>query len=105
MLDLLIVLFFKLCINVELVSKIKCVCPQCVFNHDGNLFAAITGKVIHIYNVRTQKKVELTGHDKKVSHHRIQSSETNLHAIFLYNVDQISLVHIDTLFEPFRCCR
>ncbi|XP_058249353.1 cilia- and flagella-associated protein 57-like [Hemibagrus wyckioides] len=63
----------RLCLMNILVDKFQTVqefptgpYEQCVFNHDGNLFAAITGKVIHVYNVRTQKKVELTGHRKKV---------------------------------------
>lgn len=44
-----------------------CVCPQCVFNHDGNMFAAVNKKVIHVYNIRTGKKLDLNAHLKKVS--------------------------------------
>ncbi|TSL47572.1 Cilia- and flagella-associated protein 57 [Bagarius yarrelli] len=41
-------------------------CTECVFNHDGNKFAAINGNVIHVYNLRTLKKLELIGHKEKV---------------------------------------
>lgn len=48
-------------------------CPQCVFNHDGNVFAAVSDKLINICNIRTGEKVHLNGHINKVStfhHHR-----------------------------------
>ncbi|XP_047674582.1 cilia- and flagella-associated protein 57-like isoform X2 [Tachysurus fulvidraco] len=63
----------RLCLMSLLVDKFQTVkefptgsCTQCVFSHDGNTFAAVSIKVILIYNVRTQKKVELRGHRKEV---------------------------------------
>ncbi|XP_034157779.2 cilia- and flagella-associated protein 57-like [Pangasianodon hypophthalmus] len=41
-------------------------CTECVFNHDGNMFAAVNKNVIHIYNIRTGEKLDLNGHRKKV---------------------------------------
>ncbi|XP_058248965.1 cilia- and flagella-associated protein 57-like [Hemibagrus wyckioides] len=41
-------------------------CTECVFNHNGNKFAAIIGKMIHVYDIRTQKKLDLSGHHQQV---------------------------------------
>ncbi|XP_047674912.1 cilia- and flagella-associated protein 57-like [Tachysurus fulvidraco] len=41
-------------------------CSKCIFNHDGNLFAAVSENLISIINFRTGGKVELKGHNGKV---------------------------------------
>ncbi|XP_060739669.1 cilia- and flagella-associated protein 57-like [Tachysurus vachellii] len=41
-------------------------CSECVFNHDGNLFATVSENLISIINFRTGGKVELKGHNGKV---------------------------------------
>lgn len=41
--------------------------PQCVFNHSGNMFAAVSENLISIVNIRTGKIVKLNGQISKVS--------------------------------------
>ncbi|KAK3506828.1 hypothetical protein QTP70_029069, partial [Hemibagrus guttatus] len=41
-------------------------CTECVFNHDGSRFAAISENMIHIFNIKTQKRLDLSGHHKQV---------------------------------------
>ncbi|GAA6099387.1 cilia- and flagella-associated protein 57-like isoform X2 [Tachysurus ichikawai] len=53
-------------------------CTECVFNHDGNKFAAVNQNVITIYNIRTQKKMDLNGHHKKVQSVKWSENDTRL---------------------------
>ncbi|XP_017309295.1 cilia- and flagella-associated protein 57 isoform X2 [Ictalurus punctatus] len=54
-------------------------CTECVFNHDGNMFAAVNKKVIHVYNIRTGKKLDLNAHLKKVQ--SVKWREDDLHLV------------------------
>lgn len=54
-------------VNITIKEGSIDVFPQCVFNHDGNLFAAVSENLISIINFRTGGKVELKGHNGKVS--------------------------------------
>ncbi|XP_060758433.1 cilia- and flagella-associated protein 57-like [Neoarius graeffei] len=54
-------------------------CTECVFNHDGNMFAAIEKNVIYVYNIRTFEKLDLMGHRKKVQ--SVKWSEDDRHLV------------------------
>ncbi|XP_017339117.1 cilia- and flagella-associated protein 57 isoform X2 [Ictalurus punctatus] len=41
-------------------------CNECVFSHDGNMFAAVSDNLINICNISTGEKVDLNGHINKV---------------------------------------
>ncbi|XP_017350530.1 cilia- and flagella-associated protein 57 isoform X1 [Ictalurus punctatus] len=63
----------KVCLMNVLVDEFRTVqefnihnCSECVFNHDGNVFAAVSDKLINICNIRTGEKVHLNGHINKV---------------------------------------
>ncbi|KAF7711547.1 cilia- and flagella-associated protein 57-like isoform X1 [Silurus meridionalis] len=56
-----------LCDNMRIVQSFKMYnCTECVFNHDGNMFVAISKNMIHVYNIRTRKKQDLSGHTNQV---------------------------------------
>ncbi|KAK3522651.1 hypothetical protein QTP86_028893, partial [Hemibagrus guttatus] len=59
----------KVCLMNLLVDEFHTVqefdihnCSVCVFNHDGNMFAAVRDNLISIINIRTGDKVDLNGH-------------------------------------------
>ncbi|TSL47590.1 Cilia- and flagella-associated protein 57 [Bagarius yarrelli] len=70
---ILVGFFDKLCLMSLLVDKFRTTqefpispCDKCVFNHDGNFFAAVSTKVIYVCNARTRQKMDLKGHHRKV---------------------------------------
>ncbi|KAM9494283.1 uncharacterized protein Hap1MRO34_004213 [Clarias gariepinus] len=58
---------------------------ECVFNHDGNMFAAVSNDVIHVYNIKTSKKIELKGHTEKVS--SVKWREDDCHLVMSCGLD------------------
>ncbi|KAK3506806.1 hypothetical protein QTP70_028369 [Hemibagrus guttatus] len=63
----------KVCLMNLLVDEFHTVqefdmhdCSECVFNHDGNMFAAVTNNLISVINIRTGKVVKLNGQISKV---------------------------------------
>ncbi|KAF4092135.1 hypothetical protein AMELA_G00017440 [Ameiurus melas] len=63
----------KICLMNVLVNEFRAVqefdihnCSECVFNHDGNMFAAVCDNLINVCNIRTGEIVHLNGHINKV---------------------------------------
>ncbi|MCI4395775.1 hypothetical protein PGIGA_G00195880 [Pangasianodon gigas] len=63
----------KVCLMNLLVDEFRTVqefdirnCNECVFNHDGNVFAAVRDNLINICNIRTGEKMDLNDHINKV---------------------------------------
>ncbi|XP_053495458.1 cilia- and flagella-associated protein 57-like [Ictalurus furcatus] len=63
----------KVCLMNVLVDEFRTVqefdihnCNECVFSHDGNMFAAVSDNLINICNISTGEKVDLNGHINKV---------------------------------------
>ncbi|MCI4395800.1 hypothetical protein PGIGA_G00196230 [Pangasianodon gigas] len=121
-LSILVGFFSKLCLMNLLVDTFRTVqefaigtCNECVFNHDGNMFAAVSSNVIHIYNIRTHKKVDLRGHLKKVLSVKWSEDDRCLvscgmdGAVYVWNVltsaresdnVQRSCIYTDVTFSP-----
>ncbi|KAK2846133.1 hypothetical protein Q7C36_010987 [Tachysurus vachellii] len=53
-------------------------CTECVFNHDGNMFASINRKIMCIVNVRTREILQLRGHCKPVQSVKWNDDDTLL---------------------------
>ncbi|KAM9435536.1 cilia- and flagella-associated protein 57-like isoform 1-T1 [Clarias gariepinus] len=89
-------------------------CAECVFNHDGNLFAATSNKLIYIYNIRTQNSLELVGHPKKVQSVRWSDDDQHLVScgldgtVYLWNTltgtyeskNETECSYADVMFSP-----
>ncbi|MCJ8750012.1 hypothetical protein PDJAM_G00194050 [Pangasius djambal] len=121
-LSILVGFFNKLCLMNLLVDAFRTVqefaigtCNVCAFNHDGNMFAAVSSNVIHIYNIRTHKKVDLKGHLKKVLSVKWSEDDRRLvscgmdGAVYVWNVltsareadnVQRSCIYTDATFSP-----
>ncbi|XP_053502846.1 cilia- and flagella-associated protein 57-like [Ictalurus furcatus] len=63
----------KVCLMNVLIDEFRTVqefdidnCNECVFSHDGNMFAAVSDNLINICNISTGEKVDLNGHINKV---------------------------------------
>ncbi|KAI5627246.1 cilia- and flagella-associated protein 57 [Silurus asotus] len=98
-LSILVVFSTKICLMNLLYNNIVTVknfdinnCTECVLNHDCNMFAAVIKNMIHVYNIRTYKKLDLAGHSETVQSVKWSSDDSHLvscgldGAVYIWNI-------------------